>query len=107
MPAPAGNFEFDVLAATTINEIAALEIKPAYPNPSHGITCIPVSFNRNTEGSLRLYDMLGKEVALIYQGEMIAGEKNFFVNGLTIVPGAYMIVLETKEERLTQKLMVR
>jgi agmatine/peptidylarginine deiminase len=107
MPAPAGNFEFDVLAATTINEIASLEIKPAYPNPSHGITCIPVSFNRNTEGSLRLYDMLGKEVALIYQGEMIAGEKNFFINGLTIVPGAYMIVLETKEERLTQKLMVR
>jgi agmatine deiminase len=107
MPAPRANFEFNVLGATGINEHIAFEIKPAFPNPSHGITCIPVSFNRNTKGSIKLIDMLGKEVALIFEGDFVSGEKNFFINGLTIQPGAYFILVETTEGRLTQKLMVQ
>jgi agmatine/peptidylarginine deiminase len=107
MPAPDGNFEFDVLLTTGISEASAAFIKDAFPNPSHGITCIPVSFSKSTEGSIRLYDMLGQEVALIYQGEMPAGERNYFINGLDLKAGAYLISLETKDLKLSQKLMVR
>lgn len=107
MPAPLANFEFDVLGVSGINEIFAFEIKPAFPNPSHGITCIPVSFFNNTKGCIKLIDMLGDEVALIYDGDFAAGEKNFFINGSTISPGAYFISIQTLEGRLTQKLMIQ
>ena len=108
MPAPLGNFEFDVLGLPSgINEFAQTEFKPAYPNPSHGITCIPISFAKNTRGNIKLLDVLGNEVAIIYSGEFQSGEKNFFINGLTLSKGAYIISLETTEGQFTQKLMVQ
>jgi agmatine/peptidylarginine deiminase len=111
MPAPDGNFEFLVLGTPAgINETASgASMKPAFPNPSHGITCIPVSLNKNAEGSIRLYDMLGNIVTIIHQGDMPAGEKNYFINTFTlgIGAGAYLISVETSEGRITQKLMVR
>lgn len=106
--APRGNFMFDVLgSATAINDQASVQFKPAFPNPSHGLTCIPVSLSKNIYGSLKLLDILGNEVALIYSGEFQAGEKNFFINGLSLSQGAYIISLETSEGRFTQKLMVQ
>ncbi|MFL5762890.1 MAG: agmatine deiminase family protein [Bacteroidia bacterium] len=108
MPAPAGTFEFIVTGPAAVSEITDQHtFLPAYPNPSHGITCIPVNFGKNTSGSLKLFDMLGKEVQTIYSGDFQQGSKNFFVNGLEIVPGAYLIELETNEGKITQKLMVR
>ncbi|MDQ3048391.1 MAG: agmatine deiminase family protein [Bacteroidota bacterium] len=107
MVAPDGNFEFNVLTPVGVEESTDIFIKPAYPNPSHGITCIPVSFNKDTKGSVKLFDMLGKEAAVIFEGDMMKGEKNHFINGLNITPGAYMIVVQTTEGRITQKLMVR
>jgi hypothetical protein len=110
MPAPAGNFEFDVLGPLGLNENAApVSMKSIYPNPSHGLTCIPVYVNNNTKGSIKMYDMLGKEISTIYEGEMIAGDKNYFLNSISlgITPGAYLIVVSTAEGSTTQKLMVR
>ncbi len=109
MPAPAGNFSFYVTGSTGINESgnAVYAMKDAYPNPSHGITCIPVSLDKNMKGSIKLFDMLGNETAVIYEGEMPAGDKNYFINTVNISAGAYFITVETAEGRLTQKLMVR
>ena len=110
MPAPRGNFNFYVLGASTgIVNVAEITffMKPAFPNPSHGITCIPVSFKKNTRGAVKLIDMIGKEVALIYEGTIDEGEKNFFINTLNLSAGVYFIKLETPEGCATQKLMVR
>jgi hypothetical protein len=107
MPAPEGNFEFDVLLTTGIGETAGASWKEAFPNPSHGITCLPVSFGRAGYVRVKLYDMLGKEVANIFEGNVNTGEKNFFIDGLSLTPGAYLIRLNAGDSQLTQKLMVR
>ena len=107
MPAPAGYWKFDVTGITAVNENALPEFRPAYPNPSHGITCIPVSMPEGGKASLRLLDVLGKEVLLIHDGEMPAGEKNYFLNSLGMSPGVYQLVLQTEKGRFVQKLMVR
>jgi agmatine/peptidylarginine deiminase len=111
MPAPEGTFEFEVLGVTGINESASGNyfMKPAFPNPSHGITCIPVSFSENGNVDIKLYDLLGNLVTVIFSGEVVKGEKNFFMNSISLDlnAGAYLITLESKSGRLTQKLMVR
>lgn len=107
MPAPKGNFEFLVWGITAIGTENYFAVKPAYPNPSKGITCIPATFGKDTKGIVKLTDMLGKEVEIIYEGEMPAGEKNFFINSANINAGAYLITIETPEGRSVQKLMVR
>ena len=109
MPAPHGDFSFYVQGTTGVGNYQSplFEIKDAYPNPSHGITCIPVSFDKNTTGSVKLFDVLGNIVEVIYEGEMFTGEKNYFINSSNIASGAYFISVETSEGKRTQKLMVR
>ncbi|MBL7882709.1 MAG: T9SS type A sorting domain-containing protein, partial [Bacteroidia bacterium] len=108
MPAPAGNFEFDVLGGSTgIQEAETIFAQQAYPNPSHGITCIPTYLKESGRGTIKMYDMLGKVVSTIYEGEMPSGTKNYFINSSEMNAGAYFIVLETATTRATQKLMVK
>lgn len=109
MPAPKGNFTFLVYGNVTglsENE-PMLRMTPVYPNPSKGITCIPMYCNKNMYGTIKLLDITGKEVQTIYDGPMEAGEKNYFINTIDLSSGAYLISAQTDEGRIIQKLMVR
>ncbi|MEW6469411.1 MAG: agmatine deiminase family protein [Bacteroidota bacterium] len=106
--APAGYWKFKVLGVTEAQELLGDNgIRPIYPNPSKGITCIPVNLNKSGHMRLALYDVLGNEVALIYEGQAQTGEKNYFINTTDIASGTYVVVMQTEEEFITQKLIVR
>lgn len=108
LPAPKAYFTFLVTGTTGIadNE-PALAMKPAFPNPSRGITCIPFNINKSMNGSIKLIDITGKVVETIFEGTMDAGEKNYFVNTINLDAGVYFITTETNQGRFVQKLMVR
>ncbi len=107
--APDGWWKFDVTGFTTIIEDEETESRMlgAYPNPSHGITCIPVKMNQNIYGKLFLTDILGREITTIYTGAFAKGEKNYFINTTNLNAGTYLLVLQTNENNSVQKLMVK
>lgn len=108
MPAPKGNFSFLVLGTTGINENEpAFSMSAAYPNPSKGITCIPFNFNKNVNGRITLVNIAGEKIATIHEGEMPAGEKNYFINTIDLSAGVYFITADTDQGRFVQKLMVK
>jgi agmatine deiminase len=107
MPAPAGWWKFAVSGPTNIVSNLAPAFKPAYPNPSHGITCIPVSLSSATTGQLLLTDMLGRTVQVIHSGSFAAGERNYFIDSTTLPAGAYHLVLQIETGRAVQSLMIR
>jgi agmatine deiminase len=104
MPAPSGYWKFDVLNVAGIAE-QQFEWKAAYPNPSKGITCIPV-FSVSATIEVALYNIEGKKVVNIYKG-VITGEKNLFVNTMNIPPGVYTIAIKADGGGYHQKLIVR
>ncbi|MBK7570155.1 MAG: agmatine deiminase family protein [Bacteroidetes bacterium] len=107
MPAPLGWWKFEVSGSTGIALQTLQEFSPAYPNPSHGITCVPINITRSTQGRLTLIDMSGREVLEIHSGNFISGEKNYFFNSSELAPGAYMILLQTNNGIFAEKLMVK
>lgn len=107
LPAPQAYWKFQVTGPASVQEQSVFGIHPVYPNPSKGITCIPVALSSASQGQIIMYDMLGKEVAVIHEGEMPAGEKNYFINTMHISPGAYMIVVKTSAGMRMHKLMVK
>jgi len=107
--APDGWWKFDVTGFTTIieDELTTGNMLNAYPNPSHGITCIPVNANKILKGKLFLTDISGREITTIYSGNFSKGEKNYFINTATINAGTYLLILQTDEGNSVQKLVVK
>lgn len=107
--APAGWWRFEVTGFTTIieDEENKSEMLNAYPNPSHGITCIPVKMHKESNGKLFLTDILGREITLIHSGNFAKGEKNYFINTTSLSAGTYLHILQTGEGKYVQKLLVK
>jgi agmatine deiminase len=107
MPAPAGWWKFIVTGPQAVQDANAPSFQPAFPNPSHGITCIPVNMKSECEGRLVLVDMMGREILIIYEGTFAQGDKFYFLDSSLLAAGAYSIVLTTSSGTVVQKLMVK
>ncbi|PCJ89112.1 MAG: hypothetical protein COA57_02550 [Flavobacteriales bacterium] len=108
MTAPNGYWVFNVLQGAGMNDEMSADIAfdAVFPNPAHAITCIPVSSEKNTNISLKLTDVLGKEVLTIYIGILPKGGDKFFFDASKLSSGTYLLTLESEEGRLTQKVLV-
>lgn len=107
MPAPTAYFPFEVTGPLAVREITEPVFSHVYPNPSHGLTCVPLTMPTQEEGSMILIDMTGREVMVVHTGTFVQGEKNYFLNTETLEAGAYQLVLTTNNYRIAQPLMVR
>jgi agmatine/peptidylarginine deiminase len=107
--APAGWYRFKVLFSNAGVEDNLENVFAAglFPNPSHGITCIPFHTDRKLSGHLYIADISGKIIQEIYKGDFKQGDSKFFINTETWSAGMYMVVAETNEGRISQRLMVR
>jgi len=107
MVAPAGYFHFDVTGPTTILETTQPVFNHAFPNPSHGLTCVPLNMPSQDEGRMVLVDMTGREIMVVHEGTFVQGDKNYFLNTEELAAGAYQLVLTTNNYHIAQPLMVR
>jgi hypothetical protein len=109
MPAPAGYWKFTVNCAVGIseNEASSLIMEPAFPNPSKGITCIPIQSNKAQHARLLLTDIAGREIVEIFDGALQRGDNKLFLDSWDLAAGAYMLILQTESGTLSQRLMIR
>jgi agmatine deiminase len=107
MSAPSGYWKFNLSSTAALDESTSLPtaMQNAFPNPSHGITCIPVFTNKKTNVRISLKNIFGAEVTEIYEG-IISGEKKCFVNTIGYAPGVYFIDFISEGNQFTQKLIV-
>ncbi len=106
--APQGHFSFKVMANPTGAQESALEFfRPIYPNPAAAITVIPIFSEKSKKINVSLYDVQGRLVDEIFNGEIPAGERNVFMDCSKYSSGAYYIKVQSTEESLTQKLMIK
>jgi hypothetical protein len=82
--------------------------KPAFPNPSAGITCIPIHTLTDLDARLYMADMHGRIIRDIFRGKIRAGLDNRYYTDVSDLPaGIYQLVLQTDLGTKTQKLAVR
>ncbi|MFC2111384.1 agmatine deiminase family protein [Bacteroidota bacterium] len=106
--APDGYWSFMVYPGAVKNPNKSnFKLNLAYPNPSKGITCIPIESNRSFKAQISIYDIYGREIKNIHSGLICKGKSNYFVNTSDFSSGTYIIKVSTKEFIRTQKLIVR
>jgi hypothetical protein len=77
-----------------------------YPNPFNPSTQIAFSTTREGPISLRVYDILGREVATLVNENRKAGQYIEQFDGTRFASGLYMYVLRNSEGQLTSRMIL-
>ena len=106
MTAPEGYFTFLVSNGSTnsLQELTTYISEPAFPNPTNGLTCIPINNLEKFDGSLVLYDQIGRKIKVIHEGHFITGPRKYFFDAADIPAGMYQLVLSTPNGKVSQNI---
>ncbi len=74
--------------------VASSSLMQNYPNPFNPTTTIEFALDRSRNISLRVYDLMGKEVAVLAQGVHPAGVHHVTFSGENLSGGLYLYRLE-------------
>ncbi len=77
-----------------------------YPNPFNPTTAISYELSANSQVSLKVYDILGREVATLVNGKENAGSHSVTFDGSRLASGVYFYRLEAGAFSDTKKLML-
>lgn len=83
----------------------------AYPNPFNPSTRINFETGKQGRYSIIIYDILGREISTIFNGELRPGSHKFYWNGknkygLPAASGVYLLSAESKDRIKTIKLLL-
>ncbi len=113
-----GTSEADIIAsaaaAQAVVTVAAEESAPegtfalasAYPNPFAARTTLSFTLPTAQDVRLAVYDVLGREVAVLVDGTRPAGEQAVTFDASELPSGMYVVRLEAGTARLTQRVTV-
>lgn len=77
-----------------------------YPNPFNPATTIGFTLNRPEEIRLAVYDVLGREVAVLIEGQKVAGDHSVAFDASTLSSGVYIYRLETANRAEVRTMML-
>jgi len=77
-----------------------------YPNPFNPTTKINFELSSSGYTTLKIYDMLGNEVATLVQGELSAGTHSVNFNASNLASGTYLYQLNVNGTRITNKMVL-
>ncbi len=101
----------DTVTSVSVNETdklhpGAFELKQNYPNPFNPETKIEFQLPASGKVSLKVYDLLGREVALLIDGIVERGSHKINFNGSVLPSGIYFYKLNTENYSMVRKMML-
>jgi glucose/arabinose dehydrogenase len=93
---------------TGLNEIqkTGIKIENIYPNPLKNQFTIALSLPKATTVTASLYDVTGRELALVMNQEFTAGSHSRQINVSTMAAGVYFLKVTADNASVTQRLIV-
>jgi ligand-binding sensor domain-containing protein len=92
---------YDIITPVNNDPIASLPseyfLRQNYPNPFNPSTIISYSLPVNSDVTLRVFDILGKEVAVLFNGNQNAGKYSMEFNAEGLTSGVYFYEIKTAD----------
>jgi hypothetical protein len=82
----------------------AIALHGAYPNPFNPTTAIRFTLDAGRQTRLAVYDVLGREVTVLIDGPMPAGEHKASFDASTLTSGVYIVRLEAGGMSMTRRV---
>ncbi|MCZ6702024.1 MAG: PQQ-dependent sugar dehydrogenase [Ignavibacteria bacterium] len=93
-----GSFEYSEEISVNVNEPGRFLLKQNYPNPFNPSTLIKFYIPVSSNVKLKLFNMLGQEVAELINANIAAGIHKFELNAENLSSGTYFYFLEVNGE---------
>ncbi len=91
---------------TTTARGSALALGAPLPNPASGLARIPFSLDAPAEARLAVYDALGREVAVLVEASLRAGDHDATLDTAPLAAGVYVVRLSAGAATQTRRLTV-
>jgi hypothetical protein len=97
-----------IYGPTSINfeNIFTYSLEQNYPNPFNPLTTINWQIAKDGFVTLKVYDLLGREVANLIKEEMKAGSHKIKFNGSSLSSGVYLYELKSGDFKSTKKFVL-
>ncbi|MBX2976788.1 MAG: T9SS type A sorting domain-containing protein [Ignavibacteriaceae bacterium] len=86
--------------------VKGFDLVQNYPNPFNPSTQIKFSVAKEGMASLKVYDMLGREVAVLVNENLTAGQYIYTFNGTNLASGTYVYELNQNGTRVAKKMLL-
>jgi len=96
----------DVKENETNNIPSSFSLEQNYPNPFNPTTVINYSIPKNSNVVLKVYNILGKEIATLVNGQQSAGSHNVSFNASNLASGVYFYSIQSDGFSSTKKMML-
>lgn len=104
---PSLALKYDILAAVEEDEIINdFELYQNYPNPFNPTTQISFSLPEKAFVELKVYDVLGKEVARLINSELSPGKHKIEFNGSSLSSGVYLYQIKAGIYNQVRKMLL-
>jgi hypothetical protein len=101
-----GSFSYSDEVKIEINQPDVFYLGQNYPNPFNPSTNIKYSIPQDENVTLKVFDILGKEVTTLVNGYQQAGTFDVVFNGSNLASGVYYYQLKAGDLTSTKKLML-
>jgi len=89
-----------------VNVVNNFELAQNYPNPFNPTTIISYTIPEASEVTLKVYDVLGKEVATLVNGFQAANSYKVNFNASSLSTGVYIYKIEAGNFSMTKKMLL-
>jgi len=101
-----GTTEYSNIVEVEVTQPIEYSLKQNYPNPFNPSTTISFSIPKDGLVTLKVYDILGKEVVTVINELQTAGTKNITFDASELSSGVYYYQLVSGEFTSTKKLIL-
>ena len=84
----------------------AFALEQNFPNPFNPSTTIRFNLEQSDAVQLKLYNVMGQQVASLYDGQAAAGQHSLTFNADAMAAGTYFYVLSAGEQRSVRKMVL-
>ena len=89
-----------------VNEILSADNISIHPNPVTATANIEFTIANNSDVNIAVFDILGKQITNLYNGEMSMGSQNITWDVNELNNGVYFVKIQMNNQVVTKKIMV-
>ena len=101
-----GSAHYSEAVEVELTPPATLRLYAPYPNPSKERATVHFAVPTKTAATLSIYDLTGRRVALLPQGEIPRGEHHRVLHTAGLASGLYVLRLQTEDRSASQKMSI-